>query len=107
MHEKIKYSIVKKTLVNVIFGCSDEYKESMGPKFECPVYEYKNRRKLTFFPITTDDAGDFLFTCVDCYHVYCVVSQYSLIFFNNLFFLDDRFTESTGKRAGFQIGKIG
>jgi hypothetical protein len=46
----------------------------MGPKFDCPVYEYKNRRNLTFFPIVAGSKTERLYACVECFHVYCVMT---------------------------------
>lgn len=58
----------------MIFGRSDEYTEAMGPKYDCPVYEFKNRRKLTFFPIVTGPRSEQLYACVDCFCVYSIMT---------------------------------
>jgi hypothetical protein len=79
IRERFKYSIISQSHVNVVFGCSGEHDDSnLGPKFDCPVYEYKNRRKLIYFPLVAGPKNDRLYACVDCWHVYCVVRFYLL-----------------------------
>ncbi|KAI6188537.1 hypothetical protein M3Y98_00365500 [Aphelenchoides besseyi] len=70
--QSVKFSIRKDTLVNLIFGRSDA--ALTAERYEAAVYEYKNGRKLTFFPILFNSKTPVSYTCVDCFHVYAVMT---------------------------------
>lgn len=72
--ESFKYSVLKQPLGNVIFHQNKTYSDAMGPKYDCPVYEFKSRRRLIYFPIVTGPKADRLYACVDCFTVYSVMT---------------------------------